>query len=47
MSTNQIKAEGGLWSFLCRHIYLLLPVLLTFFVLAVILSFALLHHIGL
>jgi hypothetical protein len=47
ISTEQIKAEGELRSFLHRHFYLLLPVLLTFFVLAVILFFALLRHIGL
>jgi hypothetical protein len=46
MSTKQIKAEGGLRSFLRRHFYLLLPVLLTFFVLAVVLLFALWSHMG-
>ena len=47
MSTKQTEDEGGLWSLLRRHIYLLLPVLLTFFVLAVILLFALSRCIGL
>ena len=41
MSTAPIKPEGGLLSFLRRHFFLMLPVLLTFFVLAVILFFAL------
>ena len=41
MSTTRTKAEGELQSFLRRHFFLMLPVLLTFFVLAVILFFAL------
>ena len=47
MSTGRIEAEGGLRSFLRCNFYLLLPVLLTFFVLGVILMFALSRCLGL
>jgi len=41
VSTTGIEAEGGLGAFLRRHFYLMLPVLLTFFVIAVFLLYAL------